>query len=60
MTTATVNIGALNRRIARVVQAELAESWRGSKHPDDWDDIELELKRAHKSLGDYLLEKRIT
>lgn len=58
MTTVTVNVAALMRRIARVVQAELNESWKGGGHWEDHEMIELELKRAHKALADYLKEKR--
>ena len=41
------------KRITRVVNKLLAAyedcSWKGSKHPDDWDEIELAYKKAKEN-----------
>ena len=58
MTTATVNVAALTRRIARVVAAERAHL--DSQRTGQDREVEIEINRAYKSLGDYFLEKRIT
>lgn len=58
MIQATVNVTVLMRRIARVIQAELDDSWKGQGDPDDYEEIEVELEAANKALADYLKEKR--
>lgn len=59
MILATVNVTVLMRRIARVIQAELNDFWKGQGDPDDYEEIEAELESAHKALADYLKEKRV-
>lgn len=54
MTTATVNVTSLMRKVKRVVDAEIELSWLGSKHPDDHAQIESEAKAARLALRRYL------
>lgn len=59
MIQATVNVTVLMRRIARVIQAELNDSWKGGGDPDDYKEIEDELEDARTALAEYLKEKRV-
>lgn len=44
----------LKRRIKRLIDAEVADSWKGGGDPDDWPEIEKELRAARKSLNQFL------
>lgn len=38
----------LERAVKRLVQAEVAYSWRGGSQPDDWREIQIDLDRARR------------
>mgnify|MGYP003409368254 CR=1 FL=1 len=57
MTTATVNVRTLNRKIARYVEAAIEESWVGSKHPEDVPYVLAEFLDAKRDLGDYIVHR---
>lgn len=54
MTTATVNVAALMRRINRLINAELDMASAGSF---DHEKIEREFQKSWEALHDYLREK---
>lgn len=44
----------LKDKIKRVVDAEVADSWKGSRYPDEFPPIEQELKEAQADLDKYI------
>ncbi len=53
----TVKESAKARRlINRFAGAAVANSWKGSSHPDNWDDIKQEYESAGRALKRYIAE----
>lgn len=44
----------VRKAIRRHVNAQIALSWKGAAHPDEWDAIEQEAKGAKKALFELL------
>ena len=46
MSTSLKDIGFLKRAVRELIDAHVAHSWKGGKHPDEWPDIDAKLKAA--------------
>lgn len=52
-------LAKLKRLIRAHTDAQVALSWKGGQHPDDWDDIEAEAKTAKDKLFVFLKEMKV-
>jgi hypothetical protein len=46
----------IDKVVQRLIKASVEDSWKGGGDPDDWDEIELELKRAKRAYEKLLEE----
>lgn len=46
----------IDKVVQRLIKASVEDSWKGGRDPDDWDEIELELKRAKRAYEKLLEE----
>jgi hypothetical protein len=56
MTLSILQSKRLPRVVAALVKAEVAHSWRGGQHPDDWPALDEALRRARRNYRVLLAE----
>lgn len=54
MATITVNTATVKRLVKALVEAEIANSWKGGGFPEDIPAIEFNLKLARDQFNEYL------
>lgn len=57
VTMASSTMRYIQKLLKDFEQAAIDKSWKGSMHPDDWDDVEKNYKDAKKKLVRYIGSK---